>query len=203
MNTRSKLLDAAARRFSKDGFDRTSLSAIAGDLGVTKQTLLHHFGRKESLYGEVLEEISNRHLGALDAVITSTDTPAEQLEAIFLACYENALSNSQESQLLIRELLDNAARAEQAETWYLKPMLERLTALLQQTHAWEGKNRAEAFAGIYQILGAINYFAISQPTLAKMLGPTQMKAVSERFPSTLKALIRLTIHSPEDALVNL
>ncbi|WP_316015186.1 TetR family transcriptional regulator [Roseobacter sp. HKCCA0434] len=34
---------------ARDGLGGTSLAAIAGDAGVTKQALLHHFGSEELL----------------------------------------------------------------------------------------------------------------------------------------------------------
>ena len=47
--TRSALLDAAERLFFERGWDATSLEAVAGEAGVTKQTLLRHFGSKTGL----------------------------------------------------------------------------------------------------------------------------------------------------------
>ena len=48
--------------------------------------------------------------------------------------------------------------------------LETLADLMQQISAPGALTRAEAFARTYQILGAINYFAVSDPTLKKILG---------------------------------
>ncbi len=47
--TRDALLDAAEEEFYNDRWQHTSLEAIAGKAGVTKQTLLRHFGSKEGL----------------------------------------------------------------------------------------------------------------------------------------------------------
>ena len=47
--TRAALLDAAVRLFFERGWEATSLEAVAGDAGVTKQTLLRHFGSKTGL----------------------------------------------------------------------------------------------------------------------------------------------------------
>jgi AcrR family transcriptional regulator len=47
--TRSALLDEAVRLFFERGWESTSLDAVAGAAGVTKQTLLRHFGSKEGL----------------------------------------------------------------------------------------------------------------------------------------------------------
>jgi AcrR family transcriptional regulator len=47
--TRTALLDAAERLFFERGLDAMSLEAVAGEAGVTKQTLLRHFGSKAGL----------------------------------------------------------------------------------------------------------------------------------------------------------
>ena len=47
--TRAALLDAAERLFFERGWEATSLEAVASEAGVTKQTLLRHFGSKTGL----------------------------------------------------------------------------------------------------------------------------------------------------------
>lgn len=47
--TGAALLDAAERLFFERGWDATSLEAVAAEAGVTKQTLLRHFGSKAGL----------------------------------------------------------------------------------------------------------------------------------------------------------
>jgi AcrR family transcriptional regulator len=53
--TRAALLDAAERLFFERGWDATSLDAVAGEAGVTKQTLLRHFGSKAGLLEHAFE----------------------------------------------------------------------------------------------------------------------------------------------------
>lgn len=47
--TKTALTDAATRAFFEDDWTATSLQSIASEAGVTKQTLLRHFGSKEGL----------------------------------------------------------------------------------------------------------------------------------------------------------
>ena len=48
--TRRALLDAAEDAFFSRPWDQITLEAIAATAGVTKQTLLRHFGSKEGLF---------------------------------------------------------------------------------------------------------------------------------------------------------
>lgn len=52
--TREALLDAALDEFSIGQWQKTPLEKLAGRAGVTKQTLLRHFGSKEQLFLQAL-----------------------------------------------------------------------------------------------------------------------------------------------------
>jgi AcrR family transcriptional regulator len=52
--TRGALLDVADREFLTGRWEQASLEAMAGRAGVTKQTLLRHFGSKEGLLEEAM-----------------------------------------------------------------------------------------------------------------------------------------------------
>jgi AcrR family transcriptional regulator len=58
--TRRALIDAAIERFAAAGAV-ASFDAVAGDVGVTKGALYHHFGSKEGLVEAVYVETVNRH----------------------------------------------------------------------------------------------------------------------------------------------
>src|SRR3954452_24034865 len=52
--TRARLVEAATRRFSADGYAWTSLAQIARDAGMTAPSLLYHYPSKDDLFNEVL-----------------------------------------------------------------------------------------------------------------------------------------------------
>lgn len=52
--TRVALLDAARRRFSRQGYDGTSIREIAGDAGVDAALISRYFGSKQKLYAEAM-----------------------------------------------------------------------------------------------------------------------------------------------------
>mgnify|MGYP001473559975 CR=1 FL=1 len=66
--TRTALLDAADQAFLSGPWERASLEAMAEAAGVTKQTLLRHFGSKDGLLHETLlrvsAEVEEQRLGA-------------------------------------------------------------------------------------------------------------------------------------------
>jgi len=196
MDSREAIISAAARLFAERGFYGASIAAIAADVGVTKQALLHHFGRKEALYAEVLSRISNAFLAAVIAAGRSGETPAARLEAFFDAMLARAMREDDEARLLMRELLDNRGRADAAQSWFLKPFLTALVEMLRDAHPdWRRASEGEAFAAIYQLLGAVTYFAVSAPTLRAILGETAFAETCAAYPARLAAQTRATIAS--------
>ncbi len=196
MGTREQFLDTATRLFAERGFYGASIAAIADELGLTKQALLHHFGSKERLYAEVLQRISQGFIGVVETAEAAAPDAEAQLQAFFAAFYAAATANHDETQLLMRELLDNRARAAEAETWYLKPFLDALVAIARRTRRWRQASDEAARAGIYQMLGAVPYIAVSEPTRAEMYGRARYDRLRRAFPQALADLIRAQLKKP-------
>jgi AcrR family transcriptional regulator len=53
--TRADILAAARQRFAKDGFERTTLRAIAADVGVNAALVTRYFGSKQDLFATATE----------------------------------------------------------------------------------------------------------------------------------------------------
>ena len=187
--TREQFIDAATAAFAEGGFYGTSIANIADALPFTKQALLHHFGSKEKLYGEVLKRISNRLMKDIARVADASLNPRDRFEQLSLHLYRSALEHSDDTQLLMRELLDNRRRAGAARTWYLKPFLQQLTDLVLEIPGADFKTRDSALAFVYQLLGAINYFAVSESTLTRMLGKRAYWNLQSGYEVELRRLI--------------
>ena len=182
---RDRYLAIAARQFADHGFHGVSLSALARDAGVSKQALLHYFGTKERIYAEVLAALSNRLVQEVEAA--PGDTPAARLIAYFDGCASGGLTDHGDVRLVVRALLDSDAAA---RTWPLKPYLDALTALARQTPRWQGAGEGAALAGIYQLIGAMQYGAISEPTLSGMYGQAVQQEIRTRLADNIRAGIR-------------
>jgi hypothetical protein len=129
--------------------------------------------------------------------VLETEDPRVQLETVLFASFENAMAEPLESQLLMRELLENSSRAETADTWYLKSSIEMLANIVLKLPAWKNAPRTEALTYVYQLLGAINYFAISQPTLKQMFGAQESEAMEKTFRAELYRLIQAGVERIE------
>lgn len=190
MKTRDKLLKAALHQFADRGFYGVSIANIADELGISKQALLHHFGSKEKLYGEILKNISEEFLERCNAIKARHENSESSLELMIVDNFHFGVEHPKEAQLLMRELLDNEHRTKEASVWYLKPYLDMLVDVLRKTKGQESKTETEALTLVYQLLGAVNYFHVSHPTLRKMFGVRKFNNLDSEFETTLRGLIR-------------
>ena len=190
-NTKTALIEVAHKLFADRGYDGVSIADIAGELGITKQALLHHFGNKEKLYGKVLEGVSERFGEIIQAHENKSDTKREQFFSILHDLYEHMNTQKHDARLIMRELLENQPRIEDKQKWYLRPFLEKLTELIREITIKEQLSSEEGLTRTFQILGAINYFAISDPTLKKMFGKQTYSDVEQLFFNQLKLMYAL------------
>jgi AcrR family transcriptional regulator len=65
--TRSNILDASIHLFAAQGFERTTVSEICSEAGVSKGAFFHHFPTKQDVFMQVLEN----WLAALDTQLKS------------------------------------------------------------------------------------------------------------------------------------
>lgn len=191
--TRDQLLDVALKQFADKGFYGASIATIADELSLTKQALLHHFGSKEKLYGEVLQSISVLLSEAMQSVSEEARPADQHFEALLLAQYDALSSYPDAARLIMRELLDNEKRAERAGTWYLQSFLDQLIESLQAVPAMNKLTRGQALSVVYQLLGAAHYFVVSQPTLTNMFGEKTFASSKACYRQQLSLLIQVRI----------
>lgn len=82
-DTRERVLRAARRRFTEQGFAATSLRDIADELGITKAALYYHFPRKADLVREVLAPMADDIDAWFDQAEASDATTRELLTDYF------------------------------------------------------------------------------------------------------------------------
>ena len=82
---RNEILDAFVRYVAERGYDRTNLGDIADELGMSKGTIVHHFGTKAQMLRELEETHLARQLDVLRMVWERLAAPHERIAAIVYA----------------------------------------------------------------------------------------------------------------------
>jgi AcrR family transcriptional regulator len=86
--SRDAVLAAAKERFARDGFEKTTLRAVARDAGVDAAMVLYLFGSKTDLFREALQLIIDPTMLA-DAMAGGAGTIGERLVAQYLRIWES------------------------------------------------------------------------------------------------------------------
>ena len=83
--TRDRLVEAAIRRFYRDGFRSVGLDQIIADVGISKTAFYKHFESKDELLLVTLESQNVRLQDAFRAIVCQRGgpTPIGQLHALF------------------------------------------------------------------------------------------------------------------------
>ena len=103
--TEARILDAAAKIFLTDGYDRTTIRAVASAAGVDAGLVMHYFGSKQELYRQVIDAAP---------VPEVSGTPAEATEQILATLADRLVSTPVASLALLRSMLTNPEAASAA-----------------------------------------------------------------------------------------
>lgn len=95
-SSKPDILRVFARHVADLGYDEVSLRMVAEELGISKGTIVHHYGSKDRLLEAVHREYMQRRLAEAHVILEQIEGPAEQVVALI-------------SQLLIAQRDDRAA----------------------------------------------------------------------------------------------
>ncbi|WP_203337323.1 TetR/AcrR family transcriptional regulator [Nocardioides limicola] len=97
---RQRIVDAAARCIDRYGAAKTTLSDVATELGVTRQTVYRHFDRVGDIVSEVAAQGAEAFVDRLVAHLDGIDTPADAVVEGFLFCLSTVPGDPRLSLLL-------------------------------------------------------------------------------------------------------
>ncbi len=97
--TRDDLVAAARRRFAADGYERTTIRAVAGDVGVDAALVIRYFGSKEGLFTRAadldlrLPDLTGVRAGDLSKVLVDRFFAVWEDDGTFLALLRAAATS--------------------------------------------------------------------------------------------------------------
>lgn len=106
VDVRARAVSAALRLFAAQGFDATSVQAVADEVGVTKQAVLHHFPSKDHLRQAVLESILAHWNDTLPRLLFAASASEDRFDAVFGELHRFFASAPDRALVVLREALD-------------------------------------------------------------------------------------------------
>jgi len=101
--SRTRLLLAARKLFSENGYESTSTASIARMAGTSESKLIKHFGGKAGLLDAIFVDAWNGLTGFMQQHLSPSTAPIERLRAIPRLMFEVLQSDQELRQLLLLE----------------------------------------------------------------------------------------------------
>ncbi len=130
MNTKSRVVEAASSAFAERGFAGTSLDDLARIVGLTKQSILYHFGSKDGLLEAVLTHGASELVDVLEAAAAEAPAGWPRVEAVVRASFGLAVSQP-ELVGLLREVSRLGPPRSDVVVHRLTPLIDRALAGLE------------------------------------------------------------------------
>lgn len=116
---RQTILDTAYQLFREQGFDATSMSAIARVVGGSKATLYNHFRSKETLFIECMMAAAEGHITSIINLLDSPDVDQYAMLRNFGASFLRFVTSSHHVAVQ-RLLIAEACRSNIGKLFFIK-----------------------------------------------------------------------------------
>jgi len=155
-DVRTRILHEATRLFAAGGYEGTSIQAIAQASGITRPTLVYHFGSKDQLRREVLEKLLAHWKDDLPRVLQAATTGSDRFRNATGALLSFFRDDPDRARLLTREMLDRPEEMTELFAQHLQPWTALIGDYIRRGQE-EGRIRADADPEAYvvQILHAV------------------------------------------------
>lgn len=167
---REAILAAARRRFTQDGYERTTIRAVASEAGVDPSMVMRYYQSKEGLFTAAVD--IDLHLPDL------TDVPLDQVAGLlarhFVNRWEGDLAD-EAIMILLRSAVTNPAAAQR-----MRAVFGRQVVNLVRT-ATRNSPDSELRAGMIssQLLGiALSRYILALPPIAALDAETLVRAIT-------------------------
>ena len=165
---------AALVLFARDGYERTSVDAIAAEAGVSKRTVYSHYGDKENLFLLVLRETYDTMRERVRDIADRNLRGVEDVRAALTACIREivrTITRSPERATLVRLLISEAPHFPALlDLWHnqgIVPLIAEPLAKLAAAGLLDTDDPTQATEHLYAL-------TFGQVNNKSMLGTTQL-----------------------------
>ncbi|MFO1460371.1 MAG: CerR family C-terminal domain-containing protein [Verrucomicrobiota bacterium] len=170
--TRRALLDAAAAEFAARGFHGATIREICHRAGANVAAVNYHFGDKESLYSEVLAELSAQAQKRfpVEAGLLPGATSRQRLEAFIRSLLQRVLSeelSARHGRIMAREMVEPTDALNRLVREFIQPQADLLRDILRGLLPPSTDPETSRLCAL-SIVGQILFYAHCRPVLQRL-----------------------------------
>ncbi len=168
---RDTLLDAAERRFARQGFAATTIKDIAAEAQLNSALLYYYFANKEDLYHAVLRRRIAGLAADIAPALMAPVAPAEAIRRFVRAYVGFLLLHPELPTLMQREILDHAAAHALPEIRaHAGDLFRRFAGIIRSgQESGEFRRDIDPVQAVVSIMGQVVYAFMAQPIIQGVL----------------------------------
>ena len=174
-----EILSTFTRYVAERGYDGTNFSDIANELGISKGTIVHHYGTKDRLLAALHESYMRRRLAEARLIVERLDGPVEQLAGLLHAFIRYQVHDRDATVAFQREVIRLAdpvfaGAGRQLRADYLQLFRDVISAGIHSGRFRpDGREPVEQVAAVFidYVLGSLLVRRDALPRLADPRGP--------------------------------
>jgi AcrR family transcriptional regulator len=156
-SSRSAILDAARSRFARQGYEATTIRAIAGDAGVDPSLVMQFYGTKDGLFEAVIQEMSAITERMLATMVGPGADLGARVARAYLQLWEDPVTGD-----AVRSLVRAAVGSQRASSVLRNYFIGKL----RRTDVPEEKRLGLTLAASHLLGTAVGRYLVGAPDLA-------------------------------------
>lgn len=165
LTTRDRLLDAAVRMTTDDGWASVTMSRLAATAGVSRQTVYNDIGTRPALAEAMIQRETERFLSCVSRAFEAEDTLLGGVRAATCAVLERAKDN-----VMLRAII---SATHDADTELLPLLTSRSEGLMEYAIALVKENVARYDHGLTPAELAVATEAVVRSVLSHLMHPSK------------------------------
>lgn len=129
--TRDRILEAAVRVFSREGFDRASVKSIAEEAEVAVGSIYNHFRNKDDLLISIFEDEFHDRMALLDRLRASRIPVRDQVQQLLQDHFARAREHRELAELLLYERFHHGSALRERIVPLQRSVIERIADILK------------------------------------------------------------------------
>jgi TetR/AcrR family transcriptional regulator len=197
--TQAKILDAAEKLFSENGFSGTSIGKISKESDISDGLILHHFKTKDNLYKAVRERVAARYqlvLEEKEGLSHSEDGIGKMMVELFQTAFNYFEKNRSFHRISLWSYLEGKTDTVEKEAMITGKLAELVRA---GQEAGILEDDFDPVTLLTMTVGSIHYWLRYRDQFKKMLNYTESEAeLDKRFQAQAAMLLKRSAERKED-----